>query len=153
MPSFEYVDGQMVKVPDMEITESGTLGGDVRSTLIVRSGVQLTTTGDITGTVQIQRGASLSAIGHVAGTVHVASGAQAEFHSRMAGTLHVDSGGVAVLLPGSVALGTLRIDGLLINEGTRGIQVHGRGSVEDRDGSRVREPDEVMQDGSVVYRN
>lgn len=153
MPSYEYVDGRMVEIPDIEITESGTLERDVRSTLIVRSGVQLTTSGDISGTVQVQRGASLSAIGHVSGTVHVASGAQAEFHSRMDGTLHVDSGGVATLLPGSVALGSMSIDGLLINEGTRGVQVHGRGSVEDRDGSRVREPDEIRQDGAVVYRN
>lgn len=153
MPSYKYVDGRMVEIPDTEITESGTLERDVRNTLIVRPGVQLTITGRVLGTVQVQSGASLNAVGSVSGTVHVEAGARAEFHSRLGGTLHVDRGGVATLSPGAVALGSLSIDGLLINEGTRGTQVRGRGSVDDRDGSRVREPDETTEDGAVIYRD
>lgn len=153
MPSYEYVNGRMVELPDTEITESGTLNGDVRNTLIVRPGIELVATGDINGTVHIQRGAALTATGDVTGTVHVASGARADFHSRLDGTLQVDSGGVATLMTGAVALGSMNIDGLLINHGARGVQVHGQGSVDDREGSRVREPDEITDDGSMIYRN
>jgi len=153
MPTYEYVNGKMVEVPDTEIRESGTLAGDVSNTLIVRPGVTLTTTGAISGTVNVERGATLKATGPISGTVHVASGAEADFHGRMSGTLHVTTGGTAHLTPGSVALGSMHIDGLLINEGTRGVSVKGRGSVQDRPGSTVRQPDEVADDGAVIYRN
>jgi hypothetical protein len=45
----------------------------------------------------------------------------------------------------------MHIEGTLINQGTRGVQLHGDGDVEDREGSTVRPPDEVWDDGTVVY--
>ena len=55
------------------------------------------------------------------------------------------------LLPGAVALGVLRIEGTLINEGTRGVDVSGRGTVDDREGSILRRPDRSLPDGTTVY--
>jgi hypothetical protein len=54
------------------------------------------------------------------------------------------------LLPGAVALGVLHIEESLINEGTRGGNVSGRGSIDDRKGSTVRRPDRSLPDGTTV---
>lgn len=151
MPSYEYRDGELVEVPDIVVSESGDLHEDVKQTLVVESGVMLTTHGRISGTVEIQPGATLNAQSDVSGTVSVAATAEATFHGRMSGTLTVSPGGVATLAPSAIALGVMKIDGTLINEGTRGVRVHGTGAVEDREGSTVCPPDEHREDGTVVY--
>lgn len=99
----------------------------------------------------MQGGATLTAFGDVHGTVHVAANTRATFHRRMGGTLNVGRDGVATLASSAIALGTMNIEGALINHGTRGVQVHGAGVVDDREGSMVRPPDETWQDGTVVY--
>jgi len=88
----------------------------------------------------------------VNGTVNVPRDAAATFHAGMNGTLNVSQGGVARIAPTGVSLGMKHIDGTLINEGVRDVQVSGSGPVEDRPGSTVREPDEVRPDGGVIYR-
>lgn len=151
MPSYEYRDGELVEVPDIVVSESCDLHDDVKQTLVVQSGVILTTHGRISGTVEVQSGANLNARSDVSGTVSVAVSAEATFYGRMSGTLTVSRGGVATLAPSAIALGVMKIDGTLINEGTRGVRVHGTGAVEDREGSTVRPPDEQLGDGTVVY--
>lgn len=151
MPSYEYRDGRMVELPDTILTESGEFPDDVRNTLVVESGVVATTTGRISGTVALRQGATLVARGPVSGTVHVEPDSTATFFDRASGTLNVEPGGTVRIMPGAVALGTMHIEGTLVNEGTRGVQVTGGGSVEDREGSTVRRPDKILDDGSVVY--
>ena len=149
-PSYEYRDGEMREVEDVVLTESAVLYEPVSRTVIIEAGAQVTTHGTISGTVEVRDG-QLDAVGPVSGTVNVARGATAHFSSRMSGTLVVRPGGKAHLRPGAVATGTMIIDGVLVNEGTRGVQVSGVGTVEDRAGSAVREPDELWDDGTAVY--
>lgn len=151
MPSYEYRNGELVEVPDVVITESRDLHQNVKNTLVIRSGVTLNLYGRLSGTVQVQAGATLVARSDVSGTVRVASTAQATFYEHMSGTLHVDRGGVATLAPSSLATGTMHVEGTLVNEGTRGVQVHGPGVVDDREGSTIRQPDETWEDGTTVY--
>jgi len=151
MPSYDYRDGELVEVPDLVINESGDLHQSVKNTLVIRPGVTLNLHGRVSGTVRVEAGARLIARSDVSGTVNVASTAQATFYERMSGTLHVDRSGVATLAPSSVATGTMHIEGTLVNEGTRGVQVHGSGVVDDREGSTIRQPDETWEDGTMVY--
>lgn len=151
MPSYEYRDGEMIEVPDLVVTESGDLREDVKHTLVIRPGVSLTVHGRVKGTVHVEGGARLDARGDVNGTVHVGPNAEATFHRKMGGTLHIERSGTATLAASAVALGTLHVEGKLVNYGTRGVQVHGGGTVDDREGSTVREPDEKWDDGTAVY--
>lgn len=153
MPTYEYRDGEMVEVPDLVVSESGDLYEDVNTTLVIRSGVSLTLYGRVSGTVHVEQAATVEARGDVSGTVHIESTAEATFHQAMAGTLHVEPGGMATLARSAVALGTLHVDGTLVNYGTRGTQILGSGTVDDRENSTVREPDETWEDGTVVYRD
>ena len=152
MPSYESRDGEMVEVPDFVVTESGDLHEPVTRTLIIQPGVTLNVTAKISGTVDIGDGSTLNAQSGVGGTVHVRPGGQVTFHERMGGTLHIARGATATIEPNATALGTINVDGTLINFGTRGVQVHGTGIVDDREGSSVREPDETQEDGTVIYR-
>ncbi len=152
MPSYQYRDGELVEVPDLVMSESGDVHDAVNNTLVIESGVSVTTHGVVNGTVSVRRGARLDAVNKVNGTVHVESGAEATFKHSMGGTLHVERGGTATLEASAVALGTMHIEGMLINHGTRGGSVHGAGQVDDREGSTVRPPDETLDDGTVIYR-
>ena len=141
MTTYTYQNGQMIEIPDTVIAEDVEIRESISNTLIVRPGVNVTTLASITGTVRVMSGATLEARGSVSGTVGVEDGARATFHGQANGSINVDRGAVMHLLPGAVALGVLRIEGSLINEGTRGVNVSGRGTVDDRAGSTVRRPD------------
>ncbi|TDE08203.1 hypothetical protein [Jiangella asiatica] len=151
MPSYEYRDGQLVEVPDLIVRTSGDLHEEVHRTLVIASGVELAVHGVISGTVNVQSGAVLDARNDVYGTVNVEPDAQMRVHKHANDTLNVQRGGTITILPSAVALGTIHVEGTLINEGTRGTQVHGAGAIEDREGSSVRPPDETRGDGAVVY--
>lgn len=153
MASFEYRDGKMIEVPDIVVTESRQIDQDVGRTLVIESGAMVTTNGRVSGTINVKRGATLDARGNVGGTVHVAAGGRAAFHASMGGTLHIELGGAAAIGPTAVALGTMHVEGELINHGTRGVQVSGGGVIQDLEGSSVRQPDEIWDDGTVVYRS
>lgn len=153
MPSYVYRNGDMVEIPDTTITESCEIHETVTNALVIKAGVTVTARSNISGTVNLERGARLDAHGPVNGTVAVSAGAQVAFYDRVGGTVHVHAGAEAVIAPSSVALGTLVVEGLLTNEGVRGIQVSGSGRVVDAPGSEVRQPDERWSDGTVVYRN
>jgi len=149
--SFEYRDSRMIEVPDIAVSESQQIDEDVSRTLIEFGGT-VTTNGRVSGTVNVKSGAILDARADVGGTVHIAAGGRAAFHASMGGTLHMEHGGVAALGPSAVALGTIRVEGELIDHGTRGVQVSGGGIIQDLEGSSVRQPDETWDDGTIVYR-
>lgn len=150
-PSYTFRDGAMEEVPDLVVDADAVIDHRVTNTMIVQSGAHLVTQSKVSGTVQVEDGA-WEAQAAVSGTVAVGPHGRATFFHRMSGTLSVAAGGVARIAPGAVALGTMQVDGELVNEGTRGVHVHGRGEVDDREGSRVRQPDETGSDGSVTYR-
>jgi hypothetical protein len=124
-PSYRFEDGKMVQIPDTIVSQSGTLDEDITNTVVIEPGVALITTGRISGTVNVLGGASLEAKNNVGGTVHIEPGGRATFHAGVGGTLVVDRSAVAVLTRSAVALGSLNIQGELVNEGTRGVQVTG----------------------------
>ena len=152
MPSYEYRDGKLTEVPDVIVEEDRTGTEPITRTVVIRNGATLVTRESISGTVEVEQGA-LDAHGHVSGTVSVGRGCVATFHSKMTGTLSVSPGGRAVIAAGATALGAMSINGELVNEGTRGVQISGRGRVEDREGSQIRQPDETTADGTVIYRS
>ncbi len=152
MSSYEHRNGQLVPVEDIVISESADLYEKINRTLVIENGATVTSHGKINGTVQMTPGTTFNARGTVNGTVNVPRDAAATFHAGMNGTLNVSQGGVARIAPTGVSLGMKHIDGTLINEGVRDVQVSGSGPVEDRPGSTVREPDEVRPDGGVIYR-
>lgn len=153
MPSYEYRDGELIEVPDVVVSESRELREDVSRTLVIEPGVTLTAHGRLSGTVSVRAGASLDARNDVSGTVNVGANAEATFHRAASGTLNVSRGGIVTVTRSAVALGTMHVDGTLINYGTRGVKVLGAGFVDDREGSTVLRPDETLDDGTVIYRN
>lgn len=153
MPSYQYVDGRMVEIPDLVIDESCELQETIKQTVVLRNGAEVVVHGVVKGTVQVQRGSRVEFMNAVNGTVNVETGASASFFYRLGGTLNVYAGGSAFLSSSAVALGSMCIEGTLINEGVRGVNVSGSGVVEDREGSTVRLPDETWHDGTVVYRD
>lgn len=152
MPSYEYRNGKFVPVEDFVISESRDLRENVNRTVVIENGAVVTSYETINGTVQLRPGTVLDARGTINGTVNVESEATATFHGAFNGTLNVDHSGVARLTATAVSLGTKHIGGTLINEGVRGVHVSGSGTVEDRPGSTVRQPDEIRPDGGVIYR-
>ncbi|MGP5197341.1 hypothetical protein [Arthrobacter rhombi] len=151
MANYTYRDGKMVEVPDIIATEDTELHEPVKNTLIIRPGVAVVSYAKISGTIVVMPGATLDARGPVSGTVTIQDEARATFHSSASGTVKVSGGAVMHLLPGSIALGVLKVEGTLINEGTRGLNVTGQGVVDDRIGSIVRRPDRTLRDGTTVY--
>ncbi len=151
MPSYVYRDGQMQQVPDTVITESTDLREKISNSLVVKEGATATTWAGVRGTITVEGGGVLDARGPVNGTVSVQAGGIATFYSRVSGTLQVSPGGRAKLTSNAVAVGTMHIEGDLLNEGTRGVQVRGSSNIYDAPGSTIRQPDEVRSDGTVVY--
>ncbi|MDN5721137.1 hypothetical protein [Corynebacterium sp.] len=151
-PSYTFRDGVMEEVPDHIVAEDAVIDHPINNTVIIQAGAHLVTRSAVSGTVRIEDG-EWEAQADVNGTVDVGPRGRATFFQRVGGTLRVAVGGVAQIAPGAVALGTMRVDGELVNEGTRGVSVHGQGRVDDRPGSRVRQPDEIRPDGSVAYRS
>lgn len=151
MTSFELRNGELVEVPDDIISESGVYDRDIARTLQITPGVRMTTTGKVSGTVNVGEGAEWIAVGDVSGTVTIAAGATVTFERHASGTIDIQKGAEATLGPDCVALGIISVDGLLVNQGTRGVNVLGAGTVDDTPGSRVRQPDEVRADGTTVY--
>ncbi|MEA9987067.1 hypothetical protein [Subtercola sp. RTI3] len=149
-PSYTYRNGEMVQVEDTIVDVDSELDGTIDTTLLVQAGARLTTSGTLNGTVSVLNG-HLVAHGRVNGTVHVASGSSAIFHGPLSGTLSVDSGATAHLMPTVVALGKMRIDGRLVNQGVRTANVTGGGSVVDQGTGHVRQPDETLPDGTTIY--
>lgn len=131
MPSYTYENGQMIELPDTVVSEDTEIREPVRNTLVLRPGVNVTTFAAVSGTVRVMSGATLQARGSVSGTVSVEDGARAVIHGQAGGTIKIDRGAEVHLLPGAVALGVIRVDGSLINEGVRGVNVSGPGIVED----------------------
>lgn len=153
MTSYAYKNGEMVEIPDTVVSEDAEIRGPVNNTLVLRPGVNVTTLAAVSGTVRVMSGATLRAQGPVSGTVSVEDGARAIIHGQAGGTIKIDRGAEVHLLPGAVALGVIRVEGSLINEGVRGANVSGPGNVEDREGSTVRHPDRTLPDGTTVYEN
>lgn len=151
MTSFELQDGQLRQVPDQVISESGVFEQDVAQTLRIAPGIRVATTGTLNGTVHVGEEAEWIAAGDVNGAVEIASGATAVFQRRATGTISILRGASATFGPDCVALGMIHVEGALINEGTRGVNVHGPGTVSDLPGSQVRQPDEVWPDGTTFY--
>jgi len=151
MPSYTYGDGELVEVPDTIITVSCEIREPVKNTLIIRSGAHVTSWAQISGTVVVEHDAVLETHAGVGGTVDIHAGGRALFRGKVGGTIHVHEGGAATLVDTAVALGTMKVDGVLTNEGVRGVQVHGQGRVIDAPGSTVRQPDETWPEGTVVY--
>jgi hypothetical protein len=152
LASYTYEDGKLVQVPDTVVAESCEISKRVDSTLIIRAGVHVDARARMNGTVVIEPGAVFEAHEPVGGTVEIRDGGLAIFRDRVGGTIHVHRGGRATLSASAVALGTMRVDGVLTNEGTRGTQVTGAGEVIDVPGAVVRQPDETWPDGTVAYR-
>ena len=138
-------------MPDDIISESGVYDRDIARTLQIAPGVQVTTTGKISGTVNVGEGAQWIAVGDVSGSVTISAGATVTFERHASGTLHIQEGAKATFGPKCVALGVITVEGVLVNQGTRGVNVLGSGTVDDLPGSRVRQPDEVRADGTTVY--
>jgi hypothetical protein len=141
----------MVEVPDTTVSEDCIIDVPVDNTLVIEPGVNAIARAPISGTVEVQQDSVLDARSDVSGTVHLSRGARAVFHGRANGTINIEAGAVMRLLPKATALGTLIVDGTLINEGTRGVNVSGSGTVDDREGSTVRQPNKTLSDGSMVY--
>lgn len=153
MTSYTYRDGKMVEVPDTIVSEDTELHEPVKNTLIIRPGVTVVSYAKISGTIVVMPGAMLDAHGPVSGTVTIQGEARAAFHGSANGTVKVSKDAVMHLLPESSALGVLEVEGTLINEGTRGLNVTGQGVIDDRIGSIVRRPERTLRDGSTVYES
>jgi hypothetical protein len=153
MPSYTYRDGQLVEIPDTVITEDTDLRESVTNTVIVRGPATATAYAPLSGTVTVESGATLITHGAVNGTVNVSNEGTVIFHGPANGTLHIGAGGLVHIQRGASAIGTMQIEGVLINDGVRGANIRGDGLVEDRPGSQVRQPDRTLPDGTTIYTN
>lgn len=151
MPNYTYRDGRIVEIPDTVLTEDSEIHHPINNTIVIRPGVTATMFASVSGTVRVMAGSTLDARGPVSGTVSAEAGARVTLRSAANGTINVDSGAIVHLMPGAVALGVLHVEGTLINEGTRGVNVSGGGKIEDREGSTVRRPGRTLSDGTTIY--
>lgn len=151
MPSYKIVNGAQVEVSDTVVSDDATVEDELSNVVIVRNGAELIARARITGSVVVERGGRLLAFEDVTGTVSLQEGSEAEFHAGLGGALHVSRRATALLKPDAVALGSLNVDGTLVNEGTRGRTVNGDGRVDDLPGSTVRQPDAVDGDMEIYY--
>lgn len=153
MPSFIFRDGEMVEVDDVVLDKSCEVTDPVRGTLVVGTGAQVVFRADVSGTVRVEAGAAAEVRGRVAGTFVVLGGGHVTFHSRLSGSLHVWPNATVTLASSAVALGSLHVDGTLTNHGCRGVSVSGSGQVIDTESATVQSPTEILDDGTVIYRD
>ncbi len=119
-------------------------------TIEVEAGATLRVVGDQHGTVHLHSDSQLVVTGQIHGTLHLAPGSSALIEGAQHGTVHVSRGSLVEVAPGGILAGTLHIDGLVRNGGTRGGAVRGSGELGDLPGSSVKRP--VTRDGVSYYQ-
>lgn len=102
------------------------------------------------GSLAFQSGTAGSIDGASNGSLHVAAGAVVEIRGAQNGSTHVAAGGVVRVGPTGSLAGSLHVDGLVENRGTRGGAVYpADADVRDLDGGTVKRAQ--MRDGAAYY--
>lgn len=153
MPSYEYRNGRRVELEDLVVSVSQDLHETINCSLRVQAGAILSSYGTINGSIDLELGAQLHAFGPINGTLYVRDGAEVVIHRALNGSAVICSGGTLHIEQAASAMGSLQIEGTLINSGTRSDTVSGSGRILDREGSTVRRPDEIRPDGTRIFRN
>jgi hypothetical protein len=128
------------------LSEDTELRGVINNGVVVDAGAVVRVLGTLNGSVSVKSGTVLND-GTVNGSVHLASGTEVRVAGVLSGSTHIAEGGTAVVLRAGSLRGSLHNDGLLINDGTRGGTVQGSGSIEDRPGASVKQPNYMSADG------
>ena len=100
MADFNYVDGKLVEIEPVDVTDDGALVGLNGPYRVIGAAVHLT--GTHNGSVHLEDGASLTLVGVLNGSLQVAGGCTAAISTRHNGSLHIAAGG-AVRVAGSRA--------------------------------------------------
>lgn len=135
--------------PPLIIERDDHLTGTHDGTVCVHAGASLVISGKQRGTTTFRTGSSGTVTGAILGTLHLASGAVVAIEGTLSGSVHVERGAVLRVEPGGKLAGSLRVDGLVENRGTRGGAVSGTGDVHDVDGGQVKQPRTV--DGMQLF--
>lgn len=143
----DIIDG--VKVPPRVVNSHEELVGVHQHSICIESGASLEILGTQRGSVTFQRGSSGVIVGQLQGSLHVASGATVVIHGVQQGSVHISQGGVVRVEPRGRLAGSLHNDGTIENGGIRGGAVSGSGSLNDLEGSTVKQP--VLKDGAHYY--
>ena len=156
MADFNYVDGKLVEIEPVDVTDDGALVGLNGPYRVIGAAVHLT--GTHNGSVHLEDGASLTLVGVLNGSLQVAGGCTAAISTRHNGSLHIAAGGavrVAGEQSGSVHVaqeglfrverrgrhgGSVHNDGRYELAGERGGSMQGDGDYIEEPGSRVRQP-------------
>jgi hypothetical protein len=141
-----WVDGR--QIPDLVVEADDVITKHVGG-IVVRNGAALLLVGPHQGSLHVEGGASARLDGSQQGSVHVAAGARVVVAGSQQGSIHVERGGVVEVEANGRAQGSLHIDGLFINSGTRGGSTHVTGEIRDLPGSRVVQP--VVRGGVNYY--
>jgi hypothetical protein len=146
----DIIDGR--EVPPRRIVGEETIADEHQGSIIVESGAHLRLTGAHQGSLRVQSGAAAEILGQHQGSLHVWGRAHVQVHGRQQGSVHVAAGGLVEVAATGRCQGSLHVEGRFVNGGVRGGSVHGHGTIDDVEGGRVKQPDEIKPDGSHVYR-
>lgn len=165
MGDFNFVDGELVEVKPVDVTEDGILGGFNGPYRVIGAAVRLT--GVHNGGVHLSDGASLILIGTHNGSLHVSANCSVDIATSHNGSLHINAGGIARVTGsqnGSVHIepgglfrvesggrhgGSVHNDGRYELAGERGGTMNGGGDYVEEPGSRVRQPTRYIGDSPV----
>ena len=165
MSEFNYVNGELVEVEPVDVTEDGVLSGSKGAYRVTGADVRLI--GTHNGSVHLLDGASLTLAGTINGSLHVSSGCTAHIASNHNGSLHVAASGSASVTgaqSGSVHIapgglfrveqrgrhgGSTHNDGRYELAGERGGTMSGHGEYIEEPGSQVRQPARYIGDSPV----
>lgn len=146
--SGEWVDGQYIEPLIIDTNTVST--GEQRGGIIVRPDVTFRLLHWHQGSLVLEDNSAVVLESNHQGSIHVGRGATLTILKHHQGALHVYSGGVVNISPSGSCQGSVHVDGLLINEGSRGGPSSGEGEIRDRSGSQVIQP--VTRGNTTYYQ-
>lgn len=168
MADFKYVDGELVEIEPIHVSEDGDLGGydgpyEVTGAAVrligvhngsvrLDDGASLTLTGTLNGSLHLSGGCTADISTNHNGSLHVGAGATVHVTGAQNGSVHVDPGGLFRVEPRGRHTGSVHNDGRYELAGERGGSTNGGGEYVEEPGSRVRQPTRYIGNSPVYER-
>ena len=134
------------------ISQDGSVSlGLIQGRLYVEPGVTADLLGTVQGAIDIAVNASVTFVGAAQGEISLEPGALLVVSGQVQGSVVIAEGARLEIARDGSFWGLVQNEGTMINVGYRQAVVEGDGTVEDRDGAKVAEP-ERGADGSYHFK-
>jgi len=165
MGDFDYVNGELVEIEPVYVTENAVLSGydgpyqvigaAVRligthnGSVGLDDGASLTLSGSLNGSLHLSGGCTANIAGGHNGSLHIGAGATVHVTGAQNGSVHVEPGGLFRVEQRGRHSGSVHNDGRYELAGERGGTMNGGGEYVEESGSHVRQPTKYVGNSPV----